>query len=77
MEIKTITIDGTEHPVEKFGAQIQQLLKIRAIWDADLQKERLAVAKSETAIKTLDLEILALAQKELNPPADPGPQTEA
>ena len=76
MEIKTLTIDGVEHPVEKFGQQIQQLLKIRTIWDADLQKERLNVAKSETAMKALDLEILGLAQKDLNPPADTAQQAD-
>lgn len=62
MEIKTLTLDGTEYEVEKLGPAVQNLLRIRSVWAGDLQKEQLAVAKSETAIKALDLEIVAQAK---------------
>ena len=70
MDVKTLTIDGQEYPVDKFSPQVQNLLKIRSSWEADLYKERLAVAKTETALKSLDAELLAATQKELAPPED-------
>lgn len=63
----TITVDGKEYPVSGFGETIQRLVSIHTAWRNDLQKERLDVAKSEAALRALDVELSQAVQAELNP----------
>lgn len=62
-----ITIDGTDHPVAGFSEQVQRLVAIHTEWRNQLQTQRLEVAKTEAAIRSLDAELSQLVAKELNP----------
>ena len=65
MNIKTLTIDGVEHEVASFGPQVQRLAAIYEIWSQDLEKEKLSVAKTETALNTINKELAVLVQADL------------
>lgn len=65
----TITVDGVEHPVSGFSETVQRLVTIHTSWRNDLQDERLAVAKTEAALRALDAELSQTVAAELNPPA--------
>ena len=62
---KTITVDNVEHDISGFSDKVKQLVAIRTVWSGDLAKERLAVTKTETAIRGLDTELLQSVGKEL------------
>jgi hypothetical protein len=66
----TITIDGKEMPISGFSETVQRLVTIHTEWANDLAKERLAVAKTEAAIRGLDAELTQTVQAELNPTPD-------
>lgn len=66
----SITIDGVEHPVANFSEGVQRLVTIHTEWRTDLAKERLAVAKTEAAIRGLDVELSQLVASELAKSAD-------
>lgn len=69
MEIQmpvNLTIDGVDHPVSAFSEQVQRLVFIHTSWRNDLQKERLAVMKSEAAVRALDAELAQLVASELS-----------
>jgi len=66
---KTITVDGKEFPVDGFSETVQRLVTIHTEWRNDLAKERLAVAKTEAAIRAVDAELAQAVAKELAPPA--------
>jgi hypothetical protein len=61
----TITIDGTEYPVADFSVNVQRLVEIHAEWRNELATERLAVAKTEAAIRSLDAELTQAVAAEL------------
>lgn len=70
---KTITIDGAEHAVDSFSETVQRLVTIHTTWRNELATERLAVAKTEAAIRALDVELSQTVAKELeakNAPAE-------
>ena len=67
---KTITIDGTEYPVSDFSETVQRLVAIHTEWRMDVAKERLAVAKTEAAIRGLDAELTQTVAAELKAKAD-------
>ena len=67
----TITIDGTEHAVAGFSETVQRLVVIHTAWRNDLNTERLAVAKTEAAIRALDAELAQVVAKELAAKAAP------
>ena len=69
---KSITIDGSEYPLTQFSETVQRLVGIHTSWRGNLVDERLAVAKTEAAIRAVDAELAALIKDELNPvqPAD-------
>jgi hypothetical protein len=73
---KTITVDGTEYPVTQFSETVQRLVAIHTEWRNDLTKERLAVAKTEAAIRSLEAELSQTVTKELAPPAAEAPAAE-
>ena len=64
-----ITVDGKEYPVSGFSETVQRLVTIHTAWRNDLQTERLAVTKTEAALRGLDAELSQTVQAELNPPA--------
>ena len=69
----TITVDGKEYPVSGFNETVQRLVAIHTAWRNDLQEERLAVAKTEAAIRALDVELSQNVQAAVNPPPPPAP----
>ncbi len=69
----TITVDGKEYPVSGFSETVQRLVAIHTAWRNDLQTERLAVAKTEAAIRALDVELSQNVQAAINPPPPPAP----
>lgn len=73
---ETITIDGTVHNVADFGEGVQRLVKIRTLWVAQLETERLSAAKSEAAIRGLDAELTSMVAKELVDKAAPAAAAE-
>lgn len=64
----TLTVDGKEYPVSGFSETVQRLVVIHTAWRNDLQTERLAVAKSEAAIRALDAELSQTIAAELKEP---------
>lgn len=70
---KTITVDGKEHPVESFSEVIQRLVSIHTAWRNELADERLAVAKTEAALRALDAELTERVGKELAAKVAPAP----
>lgn len=70
----TITIDGVEHEVSKFSDTVSRLVDIHTSWRNELQDERMAVAKTEAAIRSLDAELTQTISKELAP-AEPVAET--
>jgi hypothetical protein len=63
---KSITLDGKEYPISQFSETIQRLVGIHTEWRTDLVKERLAVAKTEAAIRAVDAELAGLINEEIN-----------
>jgi|SRR5579859_1801820 len=63
----TITVDGKEYPVSGFNENIQRLVAIHTAWRNDLQEERLALAKTEAAIRALDVELSQNVQAAVAP----------
>lgn len=66
----TITIDSVEHKVADFSETVQRLVAIHTEWRNQLVEERLAVAKTEAAIRSLDAELSQTVTTELNPPEE-------
>lgn len=63
--VQNITVDGKEYPLSSFSETAQRLVAIHEQWRKDLAEERLAVAKTEAAIRGLDGELSQLVAKEL------------
>lgn len=63
----TLTFDGKEYNVADFSPTIQNLVGIHTQWQNDLNAERRAAAKTEAAIKQLDMEISQLLLNALAP----------
>lgn len=65
MNIKTLTVDGVEYEISSFGEQVQRLSALYETWSKDLEQEKLAVAKTETALNVVNKELAVLVQAEL------------
>jgi len=75
---KTITVDGNEYPVGTFSEVVQRLVAIHTEWRNELAAERLAIAKTEAALRALDAELSQTVAKELAEKAAPAaPAAEA
>lgn len=61
----TLTVDGTEYTVDSFSETVQRLVAIHTKWRNELQDERLQVAKTEAAIRALDVELTQTVATEL------------
>jgi hypothetical protein len=60
-----LTIDGENYPVTDFSDKVQNLVAIRTEWQNQAQQERLALTKTEAAIRSLDAELAQLVGVEL------------
>lgn len=60
-----LTIDGVNYPLEDFSETVQRLVAIRTQWQNELQTERLNVAKTEAAMRSLDVELTQTVSAEL------------
>lgn len=68
MKIETptnLTIDGQSYAVADFSDKVQNLVAIRTEWQNNAQQERLALTKTEAAIRSLDAELVQLVGAEL------------
>lgn len=63
---ENLVIDDTTYPVSQFSEAVRRLVLIHTEWRNELTKERLAVAKTEAAIRNLDAELTQLVAKELS-----------
>lgn len=73
MKIQTITVDGVEHQISEFSEQVQKLAAIYETWSQDLEKEKLAAAKTETALNVINKELATLVQAEMAAKQEPAP----
>jgi hypothetical protein len=64
-QIQTITFDGTQYPLSDFSPQIAQAVAIYNTFAGELQKEQLAVLKTQSAIQHLSAQISEAVKKEL------------
>lgn len=69
---KSLTIDGVDYQVADFSESVQRLVQVHTFWRNDLNTERLAVAKTEAAIRNLDAELTQLVAAELKAKAEAG-----
>jgi hypothetical protein len=60
-----LTVDGVDYPVDSFSETVQRLVAIHSQWRQDLAEERLAVAKTEAAIRAVDQELAQNVAAEL------------
>lgn len=60
-----LTIDGQNYVVEDFSDKVKNLVAIRTEWQNEAQQERLALTKTEAAIRSLDVELAQLVGAEL------------
>lgn len=61
----TITFDGKTYSMDTFSPKVKTLARIRATWMTTLEEERLAVAKSEAALRELERELAATVGEEI------------
>ena len=69
-DVNTLTIDGKEYPINQFSQNVQNLVQIHGQWRAQMQENRLALAKTEFALRALDVELAQLVAQELKDPKD-------
>ena len=62
---ENIVIDGVEHSLDKFSAQVRGMVNLREVWAKEMVDERSALTKTEAAIRQLDAELLEIIKKEL------------
>lgn len=64
-QIKTITVDGTEHQLTTFSDEIQKLVAIHQQWEGKLVERRLDLALVEAGIRDLTRELSAKIKEHL------------
>lgn len=62
---RTLTLDGVTHEVEKFSQGVQSAVNVYNAINADLQKEQMAVIKSQAALQAIGAQIAEAVKKEL------------
>jgi len=65
MTTKTITYNGQIYQLDNFDEKVGQLVSIHETWKADVVKERLALAKTEAALRSLESELAVLVEQQL------------
>lgn len=66
MDQRTITLDGVTYEVASFSEGVQQAVTIYNTFSAELQKEQLAVVKTQAAIQNVGNQLAAAIRKELD-----------
>lgn len=66
----SITVDSVDYPVSGFSESVQRLVAIHTEWQNELSKERMAVAKTEAAVRALNAELTQLVSSELSAKAE-------
>jgi hypothetical protein len=64
-DILKLTFDGKEYDVDQFSEEVKNLVFIFNQWQADLIKDRLAVAKGEAAMRSINTELTEKVAKEI------------
>lgn len=62
---QNIAIDGVNYPVASFSGHIQQMIVVHEGWSADLVKERMAVAKTEVALESMNKKLAEMVKAEI------------
>ena len=62
---ENLVVNDTQYPLEQFSENVRKLVVIHTQWRKELAEERLAMTKTEAAIRNLDLELTQLVLKEL------------
>lgn len=65
-QARTITLDGVTHEVSKFTQGVQNAIGIYNSINADLQREQVAVLKSQAALQSIGIQIGEAVKKELD-----------
>lgn len=63
-QLDKITIDGVDYQTELLSTKAKSLLSIHQDWSAELKNQRLAVAKTEAALRDLSREIITVVKSE-------------
>lgn len=64
-QARTITLDGISYDIAQFSQGVQSAVGIYNAINADLQKEQLAVIKSQAALQSIGAQIGEAVKKEL------------
>lgn len=64
-QARTITLDGTSYEIGQFSEGIQNAIGIYNTFSTDLQKEQLAVMKTQAAMQTIGAQIGEAVKAEL------------
>lgn len=64
-QVPTITLDGVSYTLDQFSPAIVQAVSVYNQFGADLQKEQLAVIKSQAAMQSVGAQIAEAVKKEL------------
>lgn len=64
-QARTITLDGISYDVGQFSQGVQNAIGIYNTFNADLQKEQMAVVKSQAAMQTVGAQIAEAVKAEL------------
>lgn len=62
---RTLTLDGVTHNVEDFSQGVQSAVGVYNAINADLQREQMAVIKSQAALQAIGVQIAEAVKKEL------------
>lgn len=62
---RTITLDGISYDVAQFSQGVQSAIAVYNQFQADLQREQLAVMKTQGALQTIGAQIGEAVKKEL------------
>ena len=65
-QARTLTLDGVQYAVDQFSPGVQQAVEIYNGFAADLQKEQLAVLKTQSAMQSVGNQISGAVKKELD-----------
>lgn len=63
----TITIDGEQHELSKFSADVQRLVAIHQRWEQKAVEDRLEAARSDAAVREITRELTLKVKAELEP----------
>lgn len=64
-QARTITLDGISYDVAQFSQGVQTAINVYNGFNADLQKEQLAVMKSQAAMRAVGAQIAEAVKAEL------------